>query len=171
MHISNRTRWRIFERDRFTCRYCGRRSPSVELAVDHVFPRSLGGSNDWENLATACVECNGSKSNRPLPSPFYDRAEYAERWLRALFPDECEGLKLPDARDVLNNATLDDMECVLNAIETFRPVLLDDADVQGDACTFIIKSLRRYAWLRGWWEWPDDEDMDGYRRVAGEQPA
>lgn len=56
------TRRNILIRDRFTCQYCGKRSG--ELTFDHVLPRSRGGASSWENLVTACRQCNLSKGNR-----------------------------------------------------------------------------------------------------------
>lgn len=56
-------RFRILHRDNFTCRYCGSRPGSDLLEVDHLVPRSRGGSDDDENLVTACKTCNGRKSN------------------------------------------------------------------------------------------------------------
>lgn len=52
-------RARIFERDDYTCQYCGARG--VPLECDHVFPISKGGSNEDDNLVAACVPCNRSK--------------------------------------------------------------------------------------------------------------
>jgi hypothetical protein len=57
------TRWRILERDRFTCQYCGQRAPDVILHVDHKAPVSEGGSDDDDNLVTSCWACNVGKSN------------------------------------------------------------------------------------------------------------
>ena len=67
MSLSKRTRFRVLTRDRFTCRYCGRSAPAVVLHIDHIHPASRGGSNDESNLVTACVDCNGSKSDKILP--------------------------------------------------------------------------------------------------------
>jgi len=61
MSISKRMRFEIFRRDHFTCFYCGRRSPSVILEVDHRIPRCAGGSDDPDNLVTACWDCNRGK--------------------------------------------------------------------------------------------------------------
>jgi len=58
------SRRNIFERDRNTCQYCGRRLPRADITVDHVIPRSRGGIDSWENLVLACMECNVRKANR-----------------------------------------------------------------------------------------------------------
>lgn len=67
MTITKRARFAVLTRDRFTCRYCGRSAPAVVLHVDHVHPRSRGGSDDIDNLVSACSECNLSKSSKVLP--------------------------------------------------------------------------------------------------------
>lgn len=64
---SRGTRFKVLQRDDFTCRYCGRSAPEVVLDVDHVVPVREGGSNDMANLVAACVDCNTGKSGHPLP--------------------------------------------------------------------------------------------------------
>lgn len=60
-------RFDVFERDNFTCQYCGRTiHDKVKLVVDHVFPKSAGGPDDMDNLVTACEECNIGKGDRLL---------------------------------------------------------------------------------------------------------
>lgn len=54
----------IFERDGFTCQYCG--AKGVRLECDHVVPVALGGGHDDENLITACIRCNRSKGAKTL---------------------------------------------------------------------------------------------------------
>jgi 5-methylcytosine-specific restriction endonuclease McrA len=56
------TRKNIVKRDRHTCQYCGdtRRS----MTVDHVIPKSYGGSDTWENMVCACDRCNNKKGDR-----------------------------------------------------------------------------------------------------------
>lgn len=54
-------RWRIFERDNFTCVDCGSRA---DLTVDHMQPYSLGGTLDDGNLQTLCRSCNSRKGAR-----------------------------------------------------------------------------------------------------------
>lgn len=64
--VSVRVRFEVFKRDNFTCRYCGRRPPDVELALDHLIPVADGGTNDDENLVCSCDACNAGKSDRPV---------------------------------------------------------------------------------------------------------
>jgi len=66
MNVSKSTRFEVFKRDTFTCQYCGRRTPDVVLEIDHIVPRVQGGTNDPENLATACFDCNRGKGPRSL---------------------------------------------------------------------------------------------------------
>ena len=56
-------RWQILTRDNFTCQYCGRKAPDVELHIDHIIPKSKGGTNESENLVVACAECNIGKAD------------------------------------------------------------------------------------------------------------
>jgi 5-methylcytosine-specific restriction endonuclease McrA len=52
----------VFRRDNHTCQYCGK--VGGDLTLDHVNPRSRGGRNAWENIVTACRECNSKKRDR-----------------------------------------------------------------------------------------------------------
>lgn len=54
-------RFLVLYRDNFTCQYCGRSAPEVPLHVDHVIPKSQGGTNAMDNLKTACKDCNLGK--------------------------------------------------------------------------------------------------------------
>lgn len=58
------SRRNIYKRDRFTCQYCGDQPGSEELTIDHVQPRSRGGTSTWENCVLACLECNKRKADR-----------------------------------------------------------------------------------------------------------
>ena len=55
------SRHNIYARDNNTCQYCGRQSPRSELNLDHVTPRSLGGTSTWENIVCSCLSCNRKK--------------------------------------------------------------------------------------------------------------
>ena len=48
------------------CEYCGLHqdhSPLAALQIEHVIPKKHGGSDDPDNLALACIDCNLSKSS------------------------------------------------------------------------------------------------------------
>ena len=38
--------------------------PNPPLTLDHIIPKSRGGSESWDNLITACVKCNNRKGSR-----------------------------------------------------------------------------------------------------------
>ena len=46
------------------CVYCG--AENTPLEIDHIHPRSKGGSDRVSNLAIACHDCNQAKGNRPV---------------------------------------------------------------------------------------------------------
>ena len=58
------SRRNIFKRDHYTCQYCSVQPGSEELTIDHVLPRSQGGTSTWENCVLACVACNKRKADR-----------------------------------------------------------------------------------------------------------
>ena len=56
------TRLEIFNRDHYTCQYCGKETH--QLTLDHVIPRYRGGQHSWENVSSACIPCNRRKAGR-----------------------------------------------------------------------------------------------------------
>lgn len=82
----------LFQRDRHTCMYCGATLHKSLLSRDHVVPRGVGGSDDWENVVTACKPCNHRKGCRT--------PEQASMKLLALpyVPSYVEGLILSNKR-------------------------------------------------------------------------
>lgn len=60
-------RFAVLERDGFRCRYCGKSADDgAVLHVDHIHPRVHDGSDELENLVTACFDCNLGKGKRLL---------------------------------------------------------------------------------------------------------
>ncbi|WP_295455657.1 HNH endonuclease [uncultured Thiodictyon sp.] len=58
-------RWQVFQRDQWKCVSCGRGSQhDAILHVDHIIPRSKGGSDALDNYQTLCDVCNIGKGNR-----------------------------------------------------------------------------------------------------------
>lgn len=69
LQVSKKMRFDIFKRDQFQCQYCGAHpSETVWLEVDHVRAVSDGGTNEADNLVTACFDCNRGKGAEPLTS-------------------------------------------------------------------------------------------------------
>jgi 5-methylcytosine-specific restriction endonuclease McrA len=58
------SRRNLFKRDRYTCQYCGAQPGPEELTIEHVVPKSQGGTSCWENCVLACVGCNKKKGSR-----------------------------------------------------------------------------------------------------------
>lgn len=58
------TRRNVYRRDGFQCMYCGVMPGLGDLTIDHVKPRSRGGTTSWTNCVTACVQCNSHKADR-----------------------------------------------------------------------------------------------------------
>lgn len=57
-----RIRLAVFQRDSFTCQYCGANDKALDC--DHVVPLSRGGITHKSNLVTACFPCNRSKGDK-----------------------------------------------------------------------------------------------------------
>ena len=60
------TKRNIWERDKYTCVYTGKKLQKTELSIDHVFPKSMGGKDTWDNLVTCDKLLNSKKSNKLL---------------------------------------------------------------------------------------------------------
>lgn len=72
MSISDNLRRQIIEEAKHRCEYCKTSSQltGTPLVMEHIFPRSQGGSDDHSNLAASCYRCNefkGVKTNATDP--------------------------------------------------------------------------------------------------------
>jgi len=52
----------VFARDNHKCQYC----QAAAENIDHVVPRSRGGTHTWDNVVAACKPCNARKEDRML---------------------------------------------------------------------------------------------------------
>lgn len=69
MHEINIKEWHriahlVFERDSYTCQYCGKIGGILE--IDHIIPFSKGGPDDMSNLITSCRRCNRQKKDKTV---------------------------------------------------------------------------------------------------------
>ncbi len=92
----------VFTRDGQTCVYCGASATSI----DHVVPRSRGGTHTWDNVVAACRRCNHQKADRSLAEmgwslPHPPRAPSGAAWRllghRTVDPRWREWLGVPDS--------------------------------------------------------------------------
>lgn len=85
----------IYIRDEWRCVYCDREAHGAAfrshktaiypgLNLDHVIPRSRGGTNDAGNVVTACEDCNRRKSDRTLDEWIAQPSLYESRRLRGV---------------------------------------------------------------------------------------
>lgn len=59
-------RYKVLERDQFTCQCCGMGAPDTILQVDHIIPFSEGGETTESNLRATCFACNLGRSGLAL---------------------------------------------------------------------------------------------------------
>lgn len=62
--LSSSLRHEAFKRDNYKCLECGVSKNEASLHIDHIIPKSEGGTDELVNLQTLCDKCNLSKSNR-----------------------------------------------------------------------------------------------------------
>lgn len=103
----------LFARDGYRCQYCNRHRGELRgrefLTRDHVVPLSLGGTNGWQNVVTACSVCNNRKGSHlpgqvgmhPLHVPH--EPNYVELvWaVRRITPAQAKWIRMFYGADVL----------------------------------------------------------------------
>jgi 5-methylcytosine-specific restriction endonuclease McrA len=58
------SRRNVAKRDHYLCQYCGAQPGAEAITIDHVVPRSQGGTSTWTNCVAACILCNARKADR-----------------------------------------------------------------------------------------------------------
>lgn len=74
------TRAQLRGRWNSSCAYCG--ASNVPLNIEHLRPRSRGGSDRISNLVLACAPCNRAKASKPVDVFLTDRPELLARILQ-----------------------------------------------------------------------------------------
>ena len=69
-HSAILSRRNLMLRDDSKCQYCGVNVSSKTGTIDHVVPKSRGGTHSWENVVLACTRCNQKKADK-MPEAFY----------------------------------------------------------------------------------------------------
>ena len=60
----------VYLRDNYICQYCKHMFSYKDLTLDHVIPKSKGGTLTWENTVTACRKCNNAKGSHTHVKPY-----------------------------------------------------------------------------------------------------
>jgi ATP adenylyltransferase len=63
-YISGTVRYEVLKRAKYRCELCGVSAHIKALEVDHIVPRSVGGSDDISNFQALCYSCNAMKRDR-----------------------------------------------------------------------------------------------------------
>ena len=58
------TKKNIFLRDKYLCQYTGKKVDPKNADIDHVIPKSKGGTNSWDNLVVSSKDINRKKGNK-----------------------------------------------------------------------------------------------------------
>lgn len=61
--VSGSTRFEVLKQAKFHCELCGISADIKNLEVDHIIPKSLGGSDEISNYQALCYTCNAQKGN------------------------------------------------------------------------------------------------------------
>lgn len=64
--ISRTVERRVFAQYAYTCNECGVGGTEADLTLDHIYPHSLGGTDDEDNLRPLCRPCNSRKGAKVL---------------------------------------------------------------------------------------------------------
>lgn len=70
----------LYSRFKGECQICGTIFPIGKMSMEHIFPRSRGGDNEWFNLTISCKRCNSKKSDN------YPQSNYKGEALTATPP-------------------------------------------------------------------------------------
>jgi ATP adenylyltransferase len=62
--VPDSIRYKVLKAGKQRCALCGITAKERMLDVDHIIPRSRGGSSKEENLQVLCAKCNRSKGNK-----------------------------------------------------------------------------------------------------------
>ncbi|WP_416915390.1 MAG: HIT domain-containing protein [Roseicyclus sp.] len=86
-YVSGSARYEVLKRAKHRCELCGAHETQAALHVDHIVPRSKGGSDDLSNFQALCVSCNTSKRDRDATDFRQVVASYQERQAGCIFCD------------------------------------------------------------------------------------
>ncbi len=115
-------------------------SQEAKLVIDHVVAVALGGTDDAENLVTACVDCNAGKSSVAADEEFVQQVDVdTARFMRAM----AAAVKLRQeaiAKHEADIAALEDKWRSYTYVDTKEPIPLP-ADWRNGALGYLLSGL------------------------------
>jgi hypothetical protein len=96
--VRGSVRYEVLKRAGGRCELCGESARNVQIDVDHIIPRSKGGSNDATNLQALCRTCNAQKRDRDDTDFHALHKAYEHR------DDNCIFCRMPQKRIIAQNA-------------------------------------------------------------------
>jgi hypothetical protein len=139
MSLSSFLRQQVQERAQGHCEYC--RIPSdhasATFVVEHIIPRVAGGSDDSENLALSCPNCNSHKGaatevidpqTKQLTRLFHPRQDHWEEHFQWTNDEvEVEGVtaigRATLARLQMNDPAVANLRHLLKLIDRHPPII------------------------------------------------
>lgn len=145
--ISKTVRFEVFKRDGFTCSYCGAHPPAVILHVDHIHPVAKGGTNDPDNLVTACEDCNQGKAARLLSAVPQSLAQKA-KLIREREAQIAGYRTAIDAERLRQNSDIDAIEDVFREVFGVRFTVKFRENVRRNFLPALdVDDLVKHAWM------------------------
>lgn len=112
----------------YTCAHCGKKFRASQVDIDHIKPKSRGGSDNPKNLQVLCQHCNRSKGNK-MDKTKQDlkkrRKTYAEHKRSIVLKGKTQQ-KMNDIRRELSENTTDELKYILSHCNNSK----DEADME-----------------------------------------
>lgn len=144
--VSKKLKNRVYKRDRGTCFYCGCRVryDGEERTLDHVIPKSKGGTNRMWNLVLSCKPCNKSKGDSD-PAPELLALVFKRRDLAGLMIELGKYIEYKKSR-----SELDTVPSLIQMQMMIQEVLMGVRDVAAikpalDTAENLVQSLQEIA--------------------------
>lgn len=124
--IRGRKRLAIYIADGWRCFYCHREmrdaAPNTANSptLDHLLPRSAGGTNAADNLVMCCRSCNSTRGDMYLSDWYRQPTRGDKRYASKQFGDRCAAIAFEYAAGRVLNFDL--VDAILNATEDQPPV-------------------------------------------------
>ena len=56
----------VWKKSNGLCAHCGNHTSAQNQTVDHIIPKSLGGTDDLRNLMPLCRKCNAKRTTKDI---------------------------------------------------------------------------------------------------------